>query len=146
MKKLMTMLSVFAMSLMAQAQDEVLQKYTEMGDVNTSYVSKRMLSELPAKAFDVPGLSGIVDKIEHMKVLVSRGDKAGKQMGTKLPKQLESVGFKPVVNTVEGGQNIQVLQSKKDPTLVVVIVYAKPQATVVSMKGDFSDWLPSLGK
>lgn len=146
MKKLMTVLSVFAMSLMAQAQDEVLQKYTEMGDVNTSYVSKRMLSELPAKAFDMPGLSGITDKIEYMKVLVSRGDKVGKQMGTKLPKQLESAGFKPVVNTVEDGQSIQVLQSKKDPTLVVVIVYVKPQATVVSMKGDFSDWLPSLGK
>ncbi len=146
MKKLMTVLSVFAMSLMAQAQDEVLQKYTEMGDVNTVYVSKRMLSDMPAGALDVPGLSGIMDKIEHIKVLVSRGDKAGKKMGTKLPKQLEDAGFKQVVNTVEGGQNIMVMQSKNDPSLVVVVLYAKPKATVVSMKGDFSDWLPGLGK
>ena len=29
------------------------------------------------------------------------------------------------------------LQSKKDPSRVVMVMYKKPQATVVSMRGDF---------
>jgi hypothetical protein len=120
------------------AQDEVLEKYSQMGDMNTTFVTKNMLDSLPLDQFDVPGLSQMVERIESIKILVSRGDNAGKKMGTKLPGQLSGKGFKTVLSTKKDGRDITVMQSKKDPSRVVMLVYKKPQAIAVSMQGDFS--------
>lgn len=129
--------ALWMMSAALWAQDEVLQKYTEMGDVNTTYVSKGMLSSVPLEQFNVPGLAEMAGRIESMKVLVSRGDKAGKMMGNKLPKQLESRGFDVKLRTRQDGKDVTMLQSRRDPRRVVMVVYDKPHATVVSMVGDF---------
>lgn len=127
-----------------QAQDALLEKYTEMGDVNTVYVSKGLLDQVPIDQFDVPGLKDVVSRIEHMTILVSRGEEAGKKMGNKLPKQLKRLGFEEKLNTMHEKQNIRILQSAKDPTCVVLVVYEKPQATVVSMKGNFEGGFEGL--
>ena len=142
MKKKLMVLAVLMMSLAAQAQEKVLQKYSKLGDVNTVYVSGSMMSQMPLDQLGVPGMANLVSRLESMKVLISRGDKAGKQMGTKLPKQLTANGFELVLNTKKDGHTILVLQSKEDPSSVVTVIYNKPHATVVSMKGDFSDGLP----
>lgn len=110
-----------------------------MGDMNTTFVTKNMLESLPLDQFDVPGLSQMVERIESIKILVSRGDKAGKKMGTKLPGQLSGKGFKTVLSTKKDGKDFTVMQSKKDPSRVVMLVYQKPQAIAVSMQGDFSN-------
>ena len=109
-----------------------------MGDMNTTFVTKNMLESLPLDQFNVPGLSRMVERLESLKILVSRGDNAGKKMGTKLPGQLSGKGFKTILTTKKDGKNITVMQSKKDPTRVVMLVYQKPQAIAVSMQGDFS--------
>ena len=93
MKRFFLMSLALVATLVAGAQDEVLQKYTEMGDVNTTYVSKGMLEQVSLDQFNVPGLQDMVSHIEAMTILVSRGDKAGKEMGNKLPKQLMGKGF-----------------------------------------------------
>ena len=133
----MTMAVLFA-TLTMSAQDDVFEKYSAMGDMNTTYVTKNMLETLPLDQFDVPGLSQMVERIESIKILVSRGDNAGKKMGTKLPGQLSGKGFKTVLSTKKDGKDITVMQSKKDPSRVVMLVYQKPQAIAVSMQGDFS--------
>lgn len=130
---------VLLATLTMSAQDEVLEKYSKMGDMNTTFVTKNMLETLPLDQFDVPGLSQMVERIESIKILVSRGDNAGKKMGTKLPGQLSGKGFKTVLSTKKDGKDITVMQSKKDPSRVVMLVYQKPQAIAVSMQGDFSD-------
>jgi hypothetical protein len=142
MKKLTMMLTVLVASLAMQAQDKVLKKYTKMGDVNTVFVSKSMLSEIPLEKLDVPGLAEVFDQLESMTMLISRGDKAGKEMGTKLPRQLMAAGFEQVMETERNGWHIRVLQSKEDSSRVVMVLYDKPHATVVSMKGNFSAGLP----
>ena len=134
----MTMAVLFA-ALTMSAQDDVLEKYSAMGDMNTNYVTRGMLERLPLDQFDVPGLPQMVERIESMKILVSRGDKAGKKLGTKLPGQLYTRGFRNVLSTKKDGRNITVMQSKKDPSRVVMLVYKKPKAIAVSMKGDFSN-------
>ena len=149
-KKILLILSLFV-ALAMSAQDEILQKYTEQGDVNTIYVSKGMLSQIPLDQFDVPGLKELVGKIDHMKILVSRGDNMGKKMGTKLPKQLASKGYVTRFDKTQDGKQVRIMQMPKDPTHIAIIVYAKPQATVVSMKGDFSEasinsLLPTTGE
>lgn len=138
MNRLVMTLFVLFTTLMMSAQDEILEKYSAMGDMNTTIVTKNMLARVPLDQFDVPGLSQMVQRIESLKILVSRGDKAGKKLGTKLPGQLSGKGFKTVLDTKKDGRNITVMQSKKDPTRVVMILYQKPQAMAVSMKGDFS--------
>ncbi|MCR5044049.1 MAG: DUF4252 domain-containing protein [Bacteroidaceae bacterium] len=135
---IMTMAVLFA-ALTMSAQDDVFEKYSAMGDMNTTYVTKNMLERVPLDQFDVPGLAQMVERIENMKILVSRGDKAGKKLGTKLPAQLSGKGFKTVLSTKDDGRDVTVMQSKKDPTRVVMVVYKKPQAIAVSLKGDFSD-------
>ncbi len=135
---IMTMAVLFA-ALTMSAQDDVFEKYSAMGDMNTTYVTKNMLERVPLDQFDVPGLAQMVERIENMKILVSRGDKAGKKLGTKLPTQLSGKGFKTVLSTKDDGRDVTVMQSKKDPTRVVMVVYKKPQAIAVSLKGDFSD-------
>ncbi len=135
---IMTMAVLFA-ALTMSAQDDVFEKYSAMGDMNTTYVTKNMLERVPLDQFDVPGLAQMVERIENMKILVSRGDKAGKKLGTKLPAQLSGKGFKTVLSTKDDGRDVTVMQSKKDPTRVVMLVYKKPQAIAVSLKGDFSD-------
>lgn len=139
MSRLVMTLFVLFATLTLSAQDEILEKYSAMGDMNTTFVTKNMLERVPLDQFDVPGLSQMVQRIESLKILVSRGDNAGKKLGTKLPGQLSGKGFKTVLNTKKDGRNITVMQSKKDPTRVVMILYQKPQAMVVSMQGDFSD-------
>ena len=129
---------VLLATLTMSAQDEVLEKYSKMGDMNTTFVTKNMLETLPLDQFDVPGLSQMVERIESIKILVSRGDNAGKKMGTKLPGQLSGKGFKTVLSTKKDGKDFTVMQSKKDPSRVVMLVYQKPQAIAVSMQGDFS--------
>lgn len=135
---IMTMAVLFAAMTMS-AQDDVFEKYSAMGDMNTTYVTKNMLERVPLDQFDVPGLAQMVERIESMKILVSRGDKAGKKLGTKLPAQLSGKGFKTVLSTKDDGRDVTVMQSKKDPSRVVMVVYKKPQAIAVSLKGDFSD-------
>ncbi len=135
---IMTMAVLFA-ALTMSAQDDVFEKYSAMGDMNTTYVTKNMLERVPLDQFDVPGLAQMVERIENMKILVSRGDKAGKKLGTKLPTQLSGKGFKTVLSTKDDGRDVTVMQSKKDPSRVVMVVYKKPQAIAVSLKGDFSD-------
>ena len=132
-------MAVLFAALTMSAQDEVFEKYSAMGDMNTTYVTKNMLERVPLDKFDVPGLAQLVERIENMKILVSRGDKAGKKLGTKLPAQLSGKGFKTVLSTKDDGRDVTVMQSKKDPTRVVMVVYKKPQAIAVSLKGDFSD-------
>ena len=139
-------MAVLVATLTMSAQDEVLQKYTEMGDVNTTYVSKGMLEQVPLDQFNVPGLQEMASRIDAITILVSRGDKAGKEMGTKLPKQLMGKGFEerysgdqpdPSDPTGKKRLHVRMFQSKKDPSCVVMVMYNKPHATVVSMKGDF---------
>lgn len=139
MNRLVLTLFVLFTTLTMNAQDEVLEKYSQMGDMNTTFVTKNMLESLPLDQFDVPGLSQMVERIESIKILVSRGDKAGKKMGTKLPGQLSGKGFKTVLSTKKDGKDFTVMQSKKDPSRVVMLVYQKPQAIAVSMQGDFSN-------
>lgn len=139
MNRLVLTMFVLLATLTMSAQDEVLEKYSQMGDMNTTFVTKNMLETLPLDQFDVPGLSQMVERIESIKILVSRGDNAGKKMGTKLPGQLSGKGFKTVLSTKKDGKDITVMQSKKDPSRVVMLVYQKPQAIAVSMQGDFSD-------
>ena len=134
----LTLIVLFA-ALTMNAQDEILQKYSEMGDMNTTVVTKNMLSRVPLDQFDMPGLSQMIQRIESIMILVSRGDKAGKKLGTKLPKQLSSKGFKTVLNTKQDGRDLTVMQSKKDPSRVVMVMYQKPQAMAVSMQGDFTN-------
>ena len=132
-------MAVLFAALTMSAQDDVFEKYSAMGDMNTTYVTKNMLERVPLDQFDVPGLAQMVERIENMKILVSRGDKAGKKLGTKLPAQLSGKGFKTVLSTKDDGRDVNVMQSKKDPSRVVMVVYKKPQAIAVSFKGDFSD-------
>ena len=132
-------MAVLFAALTMSAQDDVFEKYSAMGDMNTTYVTKNMLERVPLDQFDVPGLAQMVERIENMKILVSRGDKAGKKLGTKLPAQLSGKGFKTVLSTKDDGRDVTVMQSKKDPSRVVMVVYKKPQAIAVSFKGDFSD-------
>lgn len=132
-------MAVLFAALTMSAQDDVFEKYSAMGDMNTTYVTKNMLERVPLDQFDVPGLAQMVERIENMKILVSRGDKAGKKLGTKLPTQLSGKGFKTVLSTKDDGRDVTVMQSKKDPSRVVMVVYKKPQAIAVSLKGDFSD-------
>lgn len=134
----LTLLVLFA-TLTMSAQDEIFQKYSEMGDMNTTYVTKNMLSRIPLDQFDVPGLSQMVQRIESMQILVSRGDKAGKKLGTKLPGQLSGKGFKTVLTTKKDGRDLTVMQSKNDPSRVVMVMYQKPQAIAVNMQGDFTN-------
>ena len=87
------------------AQDEILQKYSDMGDMNTTVVTKNMLERVPLDQFDIPGLSQMIQRIESLKILVSRGDNAGKKLGTKLPGQLSGKGFKTVLSTKKDGSS-----------------------------------------
>ena len=132
-------MAVLFAALTMSAQDDVFEKYSAMGDMNTTYVTKNMLERVPLDQFDVPGLAQMVERIENMKILVSRGDKAGKKLGTKLTAQLSGKGFKTVLSTKDDGRDVTVMQSKKDPSRVVMVVYKKPQAIAVSLTGDFSD-------
>ena len=132
-------MAVLFAAMTMSAQDDVFEKYSAMGDMNTTYVTKNMLERVPLDQFDVPGLAQMVERIENMKILVSRGDKAGKKLGTKLPAQLSGKGFKTVLSTKDDGRDVTVMQSKKDPSRVVMVVYKKPQAIAVSLKGDFSN-------
>lgn len=139
MNRFVLILIVLFATLTMNAQDEILQKYSEMGDMNTTVVTKNMLSRVPLDQFDMPGLSQMIQRIESIMILVSRGDKAGKKLGTKLPKQLSGKGFKTVLNTKQDGRDLTVMQSKKDPSRVVMVMYQKPQAMAVSMQGDFTN-------
>ncbi len=146
MKRFFLTLTVLVATLTMSAQDEILQKYTENGDVNTTYVSKGMLEQVPLDQFNVPGLQEMASRIDAITILVSRGDKVGKEMGTKLPKQLMGKGFQerysgdqpdPSDPTGKKRLHVRMFQSKNDPSRVVMVMYNKPHATVVSMKGDF---------
>ena len=133
------MLAVMLSAMSMQAQEEVFSKYTEMGDISTFTVSRASLEKLPLDQIDVPGLKNIIDRINMMTVLVSMGDNAGKKLGTKLPGQIAGKGFETKLKTKKDGKDITVLQSKKDPNKVVIVVYQKPKAVAVYMKGEFCD-------
>ncbi|MBO4674176.1 MAG: DUF4252 domain-containing protein [Bacteroidaceae bacterium] len=139
MMKVILMIAVLFASMTMQAQDELFRKYTDMDDITTKTVGKASLQNLPFDQINVPGLKNMIDRIEAMTILISTGDRAGKNLGTKLPSQLKGKGFKVMQETKLNGQNVTVLQSKKDPSKVAIIVYQKPHATAVYMEGNFED-------
>ena len=139
MNRLVLTLLVLLATLTISAQDEIFQKYSEMDDINTTVVTKNMLSRVPIDQLDISGLSQMVQRIESLMILVSHGGKASKKLGTILPGQLSSKGFKTVLDTKKDGRNITVMQSKKDPSRVVLLLSQKPQVMAVSMQGDFSN-------
>lgn len=132
------------LSLTAQGQESVLQKYKKLGDVNTLVVTRKMMDELPLDQVSVPGLQDMLRRIDEMTLLISRGDRVGRLMSNRLVRQMKAIGFEQVFATVKQGQLVRVLQSKEDPTRAVLVVYQKPHATVISMKGDFRGGFPQF--
>ncbi len=135
--KVIFLMAVLFASLTMQAQEEVFLKYTQMDDITTKTVGKESLQKLPFDQINVPGLKNMIDRIEMMTILISTGDKAGKKLGTSLAGQLK--GFVVRHETKVEGSNVTILQSKKDSSKVVIIVYQKPHATAVYLKGNFED-------
>ena len=143
MKKVL-MLAALLLSLTAQAQESVLQKYKKMGDVDTYVVTRNMMSQLPIDQVTVPGLQDLLRRVDEMTLLLSRGDRAGRLMNNRLVRQMKSAGFDQVFATMRDGHLVRVLQSREDPSRAVMVVYRKPYATVVSMKGDFRGGFPQF--
>ena len=139
MKRFFTILAALLIATGVWAQHELLQKYTEMADVNTTFVTKGRLSQIPLAQLSVPGLDEMVSKIENLTFLVSRGDKMGKTMSTKLPRQLSHRGFETKVFQRQNGKDVTIMQSGTDPRQVVIILYDKPKTIVVSIVGNFED-------
>lgn len=137
--KIFLLMAVLFASMTMQAQDELFRKYSDMDDISTKTVGKASLQNLPFDQINVPGLKNMIDRIEVMTILFSTGNKAGKNLGTKLPSQLKGKGFKVMQETKLNGQDVTILQSKKDPSKVAIIVYKKPHATAVYMEGNFED-------
>lgn len=138
------MLAALLLSLTAQAQESVLQKYKRLGDVNTLVVTRKMMSELPLDQVEVPGLRDMLRRIDEMTLLISRGDRAARLMSSRLVRQMKGAGFEQVLETTKAGHLVRVLQSTDDPSRAVLVVYQKPHATVVSMRGDFRGGFPQF--
>lgn len=142
MKRIVFLISVLFATLTMQAQDQFLQKYTTWGDVNTIHVTKNLMDHFPTEHFSyVPGLSMLLPNMESMTALESRGDEAGKKMGKNIPSQLARRGYETCVDYCQDKQKVTVMRSTENPSNIVLIVYKKPHATVLSMKGRFSDEL-----
>lgn len=142
MKKLIFMMSVFFATLSASAQDEILQKYTQHGDVSTKTVSKNMFDRLSEEQRNLPGLTAMLDHIDKMTIYSARQiTNIAKQMRTKLPKQLESNGYEKRISTKVNDTPITILQSKKNPNSAILIIDGKPDTNVISLTGDFSEGL-----
>ena len=125
-----------------QAQDKILDKYSKMGDVSTTTVSRRMLDSLSDEQRELltsGAMQGIADKVDNIKILSSSNAKASKQLKMKLPKQLMSSGYRRLATTQQGKATVMVLQSKEDPNSMVFVIVEGPKTTVASVKGSFTD-------
>ncbi|NLV52766.1 MAG: DUF4252 domain-containing protein [Bacteroidales bacterium] len=139
MNRFVLALAVFFASIAIQAQEKIFLKYSEMSDVNTATLGKKSLESMPLDRFDVPGLSQLVSKIEYMRVLTTVGNSVGKKIGTKMAGDLEKIGMEKMFATKKDGKDVTILQNKKEPNNMVIIVYDKPHAIAVHVKGDFAD-------
>ena len=140
MKKLIFMMSVFFATLSASAQDEILQKYTQHGDVSTTTVSQNMLDRLSEEQRNLPGLDAMLEHIDKMTIYSARQiTNIAKQMRTKAPKQLQSNGYEVKVSTKMGDTGVIVLRSKKNLKSVVLVIDGKPNTYIVSMIGNFPE-------
>lgn len=141
MKKSLFACCMFVAALSASAQDKVLDKYSAMGDVSTTAVSRGMLDRLTEEQrafFSSEAMSGIADKVEKIKILSSDKLKAAKQLSEKLPRQLLSNGYTEVASTKEGKAKVRIFQGKADPKSMVFVITEGPKTTVASVRGDFS--------
>lgn len=140
MKKTTIILSLLLVSLAMSAQDKILDKYSALGDVSTTSVTRGMLDNLSDEQLSVlagGAMKDFADKIQTIKILSSDKLKAAKQLRQKLPKQLMSNGYVEVTTTKQGNAKVQILQSKTDPNSMVFIITDGMKTTVASMKGDF---------
>lgn len=140
MKKPLFTLFLLLVTLTMSAQDKILDKYSALGDVSTTSVTRGMLSNLSDEQLSMfagGAMKDIADKIQNIKILSSDKLKAAKQLSQKLPKQLMSYGYAELVTTKEGNAQVQILQSKTDPNSMVFIITDGPKTTVASVKGNF---------
>lgn len=138
-KQLITIFMLFA-TLAMSAQDKVLDKYSAMGDVSTTAVTRGMLDKMPEEQLNLlagGAMKDFADKIQSIKILSSDKPKAAKQLSQKLPKQLMSSGYAEVTTTQQGSARVQILRSKTDPNSMVFVITDGDKATVASMKGNF---------
>ena len=141
MKKTIITLSLLLATMAMSAQDKILDKYSAMGDVSSTSVTRGMLDRLPEEQramFAEGAMKEIADKVQSIRILTSDKLKAAKQMSQKLPKQLMSNGYAEVLTTKQGDATVQILQGKKDPNSMVFIITEGKKTTVASVKGDFA--------
>ena len=140
MKKQLFTLALLLVTLTVGAQDKILEKYSAMGDVSTTSVTRGMLDKLSDEQlamFAGGAMKDFADKIQSIKILSSDKLKAAKQLSQKLPKQLMSSGYAEVTTTQQGSARVQILRSKTDPNSMVFVITDGAKATVASMKGNF---------
>ncbi len=137
-KKILSFVLLLA-AINVSAQEEVLKKYSALGDVNTISVTKGMLASLPVDQTELPLVGKVMSKIENMKILSSDKSKAAKELHTKLPNQLLNKGYEVKFKTKQSkNKELLVLQSETDPNSIVIVNWDKPKTIVVSLHGNFS--------
>ena len=140
MKKFILFFTLILAASTMQAQDEILQKYTQNGDVSTTVVSKNHLDRLTEEQRNLPGLTAMLDHIDQMTILTARKiTNIAKQMRTKLPKQLASKGYKTRLASKVNGIPVTLLQSTKDPNSAVLIIDGDIDTNAILLTGDFSE-------
>lgn len=142
MKKQLIALALLLASLTAGAQDKILDKYSAMGDVTTTSVTRSMLDRLTAEQRELLSeqfLTEAGDKIQSIKLLSSDKPKAAKQLKDKLPSQLLSNGFVELGTTKQGSATVRMLHMKNNPNSIVLVVTNGNKVTVASIKGNFAE-------
>lgn len=142
MKKQIITLALLLATAAASAQDKILDKYSTMGDVSTTNVTRGMLDKLTDEQRSMLSdgiMRNFADKIQNIRLLTATAPKAAKKLSQNLPKQLLSDGYTEIASTNQGKAKIQVLQAKTNPNSIILVLADKSKTIVASVKGEFTE-------
>lgn len=131
-----------AFSLCAKAQQSFFDKYAEMDDVTSIYITKSMLSLLPNMSGSINGVNvgNIAHRLDNIQIISC--DEPG--VVNKLRKETTNIntknGYEELMRVREDGEKTTIYfkEQKNKKKEFILIVDEKEEFTIISILGDLT--------
>lgn len=123
---LTTMLLVCALSGMAQLS-KVFDKYADVDDVTSVYISKTMLRMMPDMKTDGMNIGGAASKIDVIRILTTENAAMAVKLQKDVSAHFSPNGFEELMRVNEGKEKTAIyIKSNDNDTNEYVIINAEP--------------------
>lgn len=140
LRKLILMICLCC-SFSAFAQDDVLEKLSDMDGVSAVYISKSMFGSMGGMDMGGLDISKVAGKIEAMQVLTAEKNKAAQAMKAEADKLVKNKDYEIMMKVKDSDSKVAFYikrENNKIKGLLMLVDETPKEYTIIQIKGDLS--------